>query len=195
MKPMTDDSSITISGARPIWQYIEFMCIGVILLSVLSCFLMAAIGSVGLTKVTVTALDKNAEPRDHDFPFIKQNDALPDYTVTVISANNRTNLGTKPNESAAEGLTWLLPEPISITDIVSVRLDEQDKIISDVIAEVQLTDDTVTSGNYRFDFVTERSFSVGLKSFFKTPLGLAIVVAFALAVFLIIFPHLASLAG
>ncbi|MEM7314678.1 MAG: hypothetical protein AAF497_16140, partial [Planctomycetota bacterium] len=76
---MANDSFADKSDASTIWRFTQLLCCGVILLSVLSCVVVAAIRSVGLTRVTVTALDKEAEPRDHDIPFVKQREALPDY--------------------------------------------------------------------------------------------------------------------
>ncbi len=136
-----------------------------------------------MTKITVTALDKDAEPRDHDIPFLKQKEALPDYRISLLTTNQRQfDLGFKPNESAIGGLSWQLPDPMSTAEITSVRLTEKDKMVSDSIAEVQLTGNTITNGNYKFTFTTERSFAVGVRSFFKTPIGIAILVAFGLAV-------------
>ena len=192
---MPEESNVAESAASSIWRYAKLVCSAVILMSVLSCVVMAAIRSVGLTHVTITALDKDAEPRDHDIPFIKQKDALPDYRVTVNTTVSRINLGAKPNQSATDGLTWQLPDPVSTTDIASIRLDDQDKLLSDAIAEVQITDDTITDGNYKFDFGTARSFSVGLQSFFGTPVGIAIASAFTIAILLLIFGLLATIAG
>ena len=184
---MPDETTNPKSGSPSLWRIAQLVCLGIILLSVLSCVALAAIRSIGLTHVTVTALDKSAEPRDHNLPFVKQKEALPDYTIAVnTTSRQRIDLGAKPNESAIAGLTWQLPDPISTCDVASIRLNDQDKILSDAIAEVQITDDSVTTGNYRFEFVTERSFSVGVQSFFKTPVGRAIAVAFTIAVLMMI---------
>ncbi|MBV08612.1 hypothetical protein [Rubinisphaera sp.] len=68
-----------------------------------------------------------------------------------------------------------------------MRLQDQDKIISDVITEVQVTSDTAEADGYRFDFQTEYSLSVGIQSFFRTPIGKTISAAFIVAVLIIIF--------
>jgi len=169
------------------WRITSWICCGVIVISVVSCVILAAVRSEGLTKVKVTALEGDKEPRDHGLPLINQKDVLPDYEIIIMTQDGtKTNLGAKPNTSAVEGLTWVLNHPISITDIASVRLQDQDKIISDAITEVQVTDKSVVSGNYRFDFQTQRSAAVGVQSFFGTPIGLAIVMAFVIAIVLII---------
>ena len=183
---MSDELSEAKTTAAP-WQITSWICCLVIIISVLSCVVLAAVRSEGLTQIKVTALDANEEPRDHDLPLFKQKDALPDYEVLVISQDGfKTNLGAKLNTSAKAGLIWKLSEPISIHEIASIRLQDQDKIISDAIVEVQLTDKSVVSGNYRFDFQTERSAAVGVESFFGTPIGLAIAGAFLIAVILVL---------
>lgn len=140
-----------------------------------------------MTNITITALDKDTEPRDHDIPFLKQKEALPDYRISLLTTDEgQLDLGVKPNESASGGLSWQLPDPISTAEIISVRLTEQDKMIPDSVAEVQLTGNTITNGNYKFTFKTKRSFAVGVRSFFKTPIGIAIPVAFGIAVFFLV---------
>ncbi len=163
------------------------VCVGVVIVSVLACVVLAIVRSDGLTQVKVTALDEKAEPRDHNLPLIKRNEALPDYKLTVLKSGGRSvDLGAKINKSAIDGLIWQLPSAIAVSDISSIRLDDQDKLVSDAIVEVQMTSDEVVSGNYRFEFSTERSFAAGLQSFFKTPLGIAITTAFTIAVVFII---------
>jgi hypothetical protein len=88
-----------------------------------------------------------------------------------------------------------MPDPISTSDIASVRLDDQDKILADAIVEVQLTGESVEVGNYRFEFRTERSMSVGIQSFFRTPIGMAISAAFTIAILLMLVTAFAGIAG
>lgn len=165
------------------WRLTAWICAAVIIGSVVACVALAAVRSEGLTQITVTALNADEEPRDHDVPLFKQKEALPDYQIIVSLQNGRRiNLGAKPNTSAVEGLVWGLGDPVSVTDVASVRLQDQDKVVSDAITEVQITDPSVHAKNYRFDFQIERSYSVGVQSFFGTPIGQAITGAFFLAV-------------
>lgn len=169
------------------WRLTGWLCAGVLVLSVGACVVMAAIRSTGLTDITVTALDETAEPRDHNLPLIKQKEALPDYELTVILTNGDVvRLGAKPDTSAVDGLTWRLNDPVSIADVASVRLQEQDKVISDTVAEVQILGDSTTVKGYRFEFAAERSTSVGIKSFFGTPIGKAIFAGFVIATVLLL---------
>jgi hypothetical protein len=132
-------------------------------------------------------MNADAEPRDHILPFVKKKEALPDYQLFVtLHDGQRINLGAKPDTSAIGGLAWTLNDPVSVTEVASVRLQDQDKALSDAIAEVQLTDVAVVDDNYRFEFHTERSLSVGLQSFFRTPIGKAIAAAFFVAVLLML---------
>ncbi|WP_040351835.1 hypothetical protein [Blastopirellula marina] len=179
-----------------IWRLTQWICLCVVIVSLVACMAMAAVRSVGLTQVTVTALDQKAEPRDHLIPLVKQTEALPDYRIVInTTTGRRINLGARPNQSAIDGLTWRLSDPISIDEIASIRLEDQDKLVSDAIVEVQLSSEAVTAGNYKFEFLTERSLAVGFQSFFKTPVGIAIGTAFTLAVLLILLMLFASLFG
>jgi hypothetical protein len=118
---------------------------------------------------------------------VKKKDALPDYQVLVIlHEGRRINLGVKPNTSAISRLVWQLSDPVSSTDVATIRLQDQDKVVSDVLAEVHFSDSPVESENYRFEFRTKRSFNVGLHSFFGTPIGKAISAAFIIALLIVI---------
>jgi len=181
---MTDETPE--SPSRSPWAITSLICSGVVLLSVLGCLAMAAYLSEGLTQVKVTALDAEKEPRDHGIPLIKQNDALPDYEVQVITQELFSHkLGTKPNQSAAGGLVWKLNQPVAVHDIVGIRLLDQDKLISDTLVEVPFSHEPVEAENYHLEFQTAHSAIVGFKSFFETPVGLAISFAFVIAILLI----------
>lgn len=169
------------------WRLIGWLCAGLIAASILTCVVMAAVRSAGLTEITVTALDAASEPRDHVLPLVKQKEALPDYELTLILTDgDRISLGTKPDTSAVDGLIWHINDPISIADVAGVRLFEQDKVISDAVAEVQILGESIIEKGYRFEFASKRSFSVGVKSFFGTPIGKAISAGFCIAVIVIL---------
>lgn len=158
--------------------------------SILACLWLSIAASTGLVSVTVTALNPAQEPADHMLSLIKQREALPDYEICVLTnQGGEYYLGVKPDESAAKGLTWTLADPISTAQIATVRLREKDKLISDALAEVNVSATPVTSKGYRFTFTTERSLGVGLKAFFTTPLGAAISVGFCIAVILILLAY------
>ena len=169
------------------WRLTGWICGGIVAASVISCIALAAVRSTGLSSVTVTALPGTKEPRDHGLPFVKQKEALPDYELTlVLSSGEKINLGAKPDTSAADGLTWDVERAVSTHDVASIRLEEQDKLVSDAVTEAPFDGESVTQGGYRFDFTTERSISVGVQSFFGTPIGKAIAAAFFIAILLII---------
>ena len=173
------------------WRITGMVCSAVVIDSVMGCVWMAVARSSGLVAVTVTALDPAAEPFDHNIPLVKQREALPDYELSLIGDDGDARyLGVKPDESAAAGLTWKLDDPVSISQIATVRLREKDKMMSDALAEVHISGPSVESNGYRFDFTTERSVGVGVRAFFVTPIGMAIAAAFCIAVVLIILANL-----
>ncbi|MEM7813208.1 MAG: hypothetical protein AAF532_17165 [Planctomycetota bacterium] len=182
------------SAAAAAVKLVAYLSAGVIGVSVAACVFIAANRSLGLTEITVTALDSDEEPRDHRIPFFKQNDALPDYELRCLMKRGLDlDLGVRPDTSAADGLTWRLNEPVSILDVELVRLRDKGRLKSNVVAEVIPGTDSVTRENYRFDFVTARAFSVGVKSFFATPVGVAITWGFGTAVLLLILAPFAQL--
>lgn len=165
------------------WRLATWFCVAVIVGSVLACIGLAISKSNGFVAVKVTALDPAKEPKDAKVPLTDPRDALPDYELTLIDdLGSIWHLGAKPNESAAGGLTWRLAAPISVSQVASIRLREKDLVVSENLAEVQLQGDSVESKGYRFEFETERSFGVGVQAFFRTPVGMAILMGFVLAV-------------
>ena len=148
---------------------------------------LVALRSKSLTRVTITAIESGAEPKDHELPFFRKKEALPDYNVSVVKTNSdQIDLGSKPDQSAVSGLTWVLPDPVSVAQIASVRLDDKDKLISDAISEVQFTSETVTYGNYEFEFDTEISISAGLYAVFSDFFGRGVSVLLLFVIFLVI---------
>lgn len=169
------------------WRAVSWICTAVLVTSIVLSVVIAGANSVGLTDVTVTALEPAKEPVDHNVPLINRREALPDYELTIrLTKGQPIHLGAKPDNSAANGLTWHLDEPVCVSEIASIRLDEQDKFLSDAVAEVQVTDVSTTENGFRFEFRRERSVAVGLRSFFATPIGKAISGAVFLAVALMI---------
>jgi len=163
--------------------------VALVVLSVSVCAIVAFNRSRALVAVTVTAIDPAQEPSDHDIPFLKRDEALPDYALYLLDDNgNARFLGVKPNESAENGLSWTLDEPRSISLISTVRLTEKDKLISDELAEVHITSDTVETDQYRFEFQVNRSFAAGVDGFFRTPIGMTIAIAIGIAVLCVILP-------
>lgn len=177
----TDNSKELVDVSRPMVRWVGVMvalvCLGV-------GIVLIANRSEGLYRVTVTAHDAQQEPRDHNIPLFKAKEALPDYRLVVNTTDRweKIYLGAKPNTSAVEGLAWDLPDPISLSDIASVRLEDQDKLLADAVAEVQVMGDSVDNGNYKFEFATGYSATVGIRSFFKTEFGKMILFAFIAAV-------------
>ncbi|MGB0741506.1 MAG: hypothetical protein ACPGXX_15660 [Planctomycetaceae bacterium] len=183
MTERTNEKSV--ADHSDLWKIMRSVCGVVILLSVLGCIIVAYQQSVALTAVTVTSLNPENEPRDPGLPLLDQKHTLPDYAVRIqLTSGRKIDLGSKPNTSAAEGLTWQLNEAVTVSSITSVVLREQDHVVSDTLEEVQVTADLVRTDSWQFQFQTQRSFATGLRAFFGTPIGLAICAAFFVAAFL-----------
>lgn len=193
-----DPEPSKLDGAKSVspFRVLGWICAGVIGVAVLACVLLASSRSEGLSRVTVIAQKDTDEPRDHQIPFIKQKEALPDYELVIVCRRGTNErLGMKPDRSARDGLTWTLREPISINDIASVRLQDRDKVLSDVVAEVEFTKGPATDSGFDFQFETVQSSKVGIDSFFDTPIGKAISGAFFIAVLLMLLAALGPAFG
>ncbi|SHJ91594.1 hypothetical protein SAMN02745181_2762 [Rubritalea squalenifaciens DSM 18772] len=177
-------------GAGKVFSFTGLQAVAwiVVIGSLLSCLCIAVVKSKGLTSISVKAHEQTVEPLDHRLMIIKKEEALPDYELILIKNDgDKVRLGAKPNTSAKEGLVWNLSEAIPVHEISSIRLQDQDKLVSDAIVEVEIKDAGVVGAGYEFQFATERSFDVAVTAFFSTPIGIAISVAFGLAVLMIIF--------
>ncbi len=171
------------------WRYARLVCTATICVCVLACIAIAVSRSNGLISVTVTSLGE--EPTDRVFPLFKRDEALPDYELSLVADDGSERyLGTKPNTSAVNGLTWTLNETVPVSQIASIRLTERDKVVSDAVAEVHILGDSATANDYRFDFVCARSFSVGLSAFFRTPIGIAVCIAVCIPILYVISSNL-----
>jgi len=179
--------------SKSVWHLSKIVACSLIVLALAASIFIGASKNKGLETITVTAISADKEPKDHNIPLFKRKEALPDYEVHVVYKNERTEtLGARPNMSAANGITWTCSEPIAIYEIASIRLSDKDQMSSDVLQEVSIGKGEVTSGNYVFKFETASSASIGLWSFFKTPLGLAILGVVAIAVLLMLIPIISA---
>ncbi len=214
----TTEAEETSKQSLSLAKITGILCASVIFLSVISCIIMAAIRSHGLTKITVTATVNAKEPIDSKFSFldpeklkflnkvkqellkkakkevVNNKDEPPDYELILNLQNEKPlKLGVIPNTSAIKGLTWYLNEPVSVKDVVSIQLKEQDKRSSDLIAEVQIVGDFTSENGYRFECFSERSMEIGVKSFFGTPVGKAISAGFTIAILIVVLAILSPI--
>jgi len=160
------------------------VCLFILIASFVSCLWLAFNNSRGLTMVQVACLDSKKEPNDAGIPFVLAIEQLPDYSITIYcSDRSKVKLATVVNQSAKDGLSWKLPDPVPLSTITGIRLLEMDKILSDDLVEVEIDQNyqPVTKGNYRFEFQTEVSFAAGIKAFFQTPLGKIVCTLFFVA--------------
>ncbi|MAT15150.1 MAG: hypothetical protein CMJ46_07750 [Planctomyces sp.] len=157
------------------YKLVGWICVGLLIAAVASSLYMAKLRSTTLKSVKVTFVGEE-ELRDHDLPLIKQREALPDYGLYLNHRRHgRILLNTHLDQSAKEGLAWDDFEEYSVEDISAVRLFDEDKIISEDLAEVRISAEPVTLNEYQFEFTVEESFDVGLKSFWDTPVGTAVI--------------------
>lgn len=172
---------------------LQKICSVILIGSVFLCILIAANNSRGLSEVHVICIDSKLEPNDAGIPFVLSKEQLPDYFISISCTHKwDVKLGTLLNQSAKDGLSWKLPDPIPLSLISGIRLKEEDKLLSDDIVEVPMNPKAqpVSMGNYRFTFQTEVSFWVGVEAFFQTPIGRIICTFFIIVCLILLLQYL-----
>jgi hypothetical protein len=82
--------------------------------SVLSCIVMAVIRSNALVEITVNTIDGDSEPLDCKLPLVKQLDSQPDYELALINDSGAKRYqGAESNQSAVVGIRWTLGDPVA----------------------------------------------------------------------------------
>ena len=152
---------------------------------------LSILNSKAVHSVSVTVRDADNEHRDQAIPGMSKEHALPDYRIEVMrKSKSRIKLGTHVNQSAAQTLRWEIQEPIPLTQVTSLRLVDNDKLSNDVLEEVQITGTSFSSQRYRYEVEITRTVSAAFAYFFTMPLGIAIVGALGLAIFLFVIAYL-----
>lgn len=146
-----------------------------------------------ITKVSVQVRDAAGEHRDLSVLGIGKADALPDYRLEIVErGGRRTPLAVRANTSAKDPIEWTVPDPVSVRDVVSLRLVDQDPGVDDVLDEVQVDGERLETERYTYGVTTERTLDAGLRSFVETPVGLALALGIGAAVFLSVLLELLS---
>ncbi len=151
---------------------------------------LSIVNSRAVHGISIQVLDAKSEVRDVALPGMGGKSALPDYRIEVMrSSGSRIKLGTIIDSSASEPLHWEIQDPIRLRSIAALRLVEDDKLANDVLEEVQIAGDAFSSERYRYELTIARTASAALDYFFQTPIGLVILGAIGLAIFLWIASH------
>lgn len=157
------------------------------------CLGLAIAHSDGVVAVSVTP--SQAQPAKTGIRDRVMEMAAPktdDYNLRLKLKNGGSvDLGTKHNATPGQGMTWNLGNAVSVADVMTVELRTRALVGSKPLAEVPLILAGTTSGDYAFTFQTERSFRIGVESFFATPIGKMIAAAFFIAVLLFLFSLIA----
>ena len=83
-------------------------------------------------------------------------------------------------------MNWELPKIYSIEDITLITLTDKDELISDTLAQIAFPGKQVVENGYQFDYELEKSFNIGLESFWDTAVGRAITWAIGIVALLIL---------
>ncbi len=183
------------TGQHTLWKLVSGLCAIITLCLILLTLIISIPKGVGIEAVTVTALEDTEEPKDHNVPLIKQKEALPDYEIMILMDFGSLKSITKPDTSAKEGITWTFAEPALLSHTRGIRLVEKDKMLSDVLAEVEYSQEQVISNGYRFEFKTTRSISLIMEAILDSHLVKLLMFSFLALVILVGFYLFMSVFG
>lgn len=145
-----------------------------------------------VTAVRIKLKPGQAEPKEKSLALLGslgKEHALPDYSVKLVVQGHflKTDLGIKPDMSAANGLEFPVSAVVPLNKLQEVVILEADKVKDDELDRVQPGSAMQVSGKlYDVELVTERNLEAGLDWFFDTSLGrtLSVLAMLALLVFL-----------
>ena len=172
------------------WKRIKSWSGWVLLGLLLVSIVLSIVNAEAIHRVSVQVIDAKTEVRDPAIPGLDKKTRLPDYRIELMRGSDwRVKLATHVDRTAEEPLEWILQEPVPLRQVTSIRLVEDDKLANDVIEEVQIEGESFSSEKYRYTVGIERSFRSGLDYFFETPIGMTILIAIGLAIFVLIVGH------
>lgn len=107
--------------------------------------------STVVTAVRIKLKAGAAEPQDKTFAMLGslgKDHVLPDYRVKLVVQGDflKTDLGTKPDTSAANGLEFPVSEVVPLKKLQEVVILEADKVEDDVLDRVQPGSASTVSG-------------------------------------------------
>ena len=173
-------------GIRTQARWAMLVSLTVLALLAVTIVVMSAVNGREVTALRVRLVGSAAVP---DEPWDKELGAagrLPDYALRVARFGPDRQLGLHRDTSAADGLTFTLPEPARAGELGELVLVEVDPVLDDELARFQPADGPRVSNGYELTRVTQRSFNAGFWHFAGTPIGNAIMVGIAIAVLLVI---------
>lgn len=169
-----------IRHLRMLWYAV--LCILLLLLLVLS-----VMNGETLKAVEIRLLPDQADYNDRRIPLLtKGADYLPDYQLQYQLGDHWNNIGTIPNKSAKDWLTYDLAVEPCRSLVQRVRVVEDDPLEDDLLDEVALLPSTAQGTMFEFRFHSGYSFKAGLDWFFDTPIGKAIAVGISIAIALLV---------
>ena len=125
-----------------------------------------------ISEISVRVQDAEIEKGlDPQLPLANLADSLPDFEVVLELNGDEWYLGAHYNQSAINGLVWTPSEPVLLSDVDWIRLQERDPVVSDVVAEYQPRKRFTEANGFEFDISLESDWVVGVSEFTPTKSG------------------------
>jgi hypothetical protein len=157
------------------------------LLLVLVFVVLSAMHAKSVTAIDIKVKDPATEYRDKSLLGLGKDNVLPDYKLKLRTTDGGwTGLGVKPNQTAAQWLSFPVRDNVPLRSALEIELYDSDKFNSDLLDRVQIGGTDISSQKYQYHLHTEYRFETGLLWFFNTALGKAIAGGITIAIIIVI---------
>ena len=166
------------------------ICYSVIAVALLAFVAGSFVNATVVEGVSVTFIADADEPRDVALDAAERR---PDYRLDLVDSDGgRRSLGVFPNVSARGGLRFEIAEVVPRRGLQELILIEDDPVSNDVLARVQGgADFPATTNGFRFSLHEARTIDGGMRWFFDTPVGRAILWGVGVAVLILVLSLIA----
>jgi hypothetical protein len=168
------------------WRIVSSLAV-LLLITFVGLFVYGCLANAdAITQVRLRLLAGSEEPRDHQLPGFGDDDLLPDYMLRVYTGDRWRQIGTRPNTSAKDWLTFPVTDPMPLRHAFEFQLIEDDKLEDDVLEVVPIIGNRLKGKNFEYEVSTEGSLKSGMEWFFETSVGKAISLGITIGIVVLI---------
>lgn len=171
--------------------HLKLLWYGLLVLLATAFITLCIANSETLAAIRIKLLDGQTDRMDRKLPLIMSaGEELPDYRAEILIQDHWHEVGTIPNSSARDWLSYHLSDQPNALLVQRLRIVEDDKLSDDLVDEVSVVGDTAQGTVFTYAFEHSASFKAGMDWFAGTALGKTIFTAIGIAVLLAVLAHL-----
>jgi hypothetical protein len=129
--------------------------------------------------VSIHLKDGVTERRDPTVLGLGREHSLPDYRVKLHVSRRllSVDLGTRLNTSATNWIEFPVKDMVPLRQLKEILIIEDDKVANDLLDRIAVSGPEATGTSFQCRLTAGRSFDMGMRWFFETPVGRAIFIA------------------